>query len=369
MKNIRKLEKLDIELLNDDLISINLTLKDIYDQLSKYNVQFYPEKNEIVEGLTNIPLFTKSFYEFIFTYNRIPNQDEFHLYYMENYKKKLPYTVNSYSDEILFGFKARIFRLYTSLIRDLQFYLYLKDNLKNCKIYYNSSLDTEYAIDILVENKGIYYGLKLCTDTKRSLEFLHEKKTRKIKKYENVIPIVFSMNLNDERNIIQTLGEKVILYNVSHLNRLKYIFNNKIKLYKNKITTINKNQIFVFGSNTEGRHGKGAAKFALDYCGAKYGKSMGLQGNSYAIITKDLTKKVQPSIKQDDIIKQIKTLYEYAKNEGANYEFIIPYSANSENLNFYDPQDMADMFSLYPIPINIKFEYDFFKLMEHKNFC
>jgi hypothetical protein len=48
------------------------------------------------------------------------------------------------------------------------------------------------------------------------------------------------------------------------------------------------NNIFVFGSNTEGRHGAGAAKFAKDNAGAIYGVPMGLQGNSYAIITKDL---------------------------------------------------------------------------------
>lgn len=355
-------------LLKDDLISINLTEKDIYDQLSGYNVQFYSYKNKFVEDLKNIPLFTDSFYKFIFTYNKVPSQDEFHSYYMENYKKILPLTVKNYSDDILDGFKARIFRLYPSLMRDLHFYLYLKGNLKGCKIYYNQELDTNYAIDILVEYNGIYYGLKLCTYTKRSMEFLHEKKFRKVKKFKNVIPIVMAINL-DDGDKIETLGESLIVYNESHINRLKYLFNNKMKLYKNKITAISKNQIFVFGSNTEGRHGKGAAKFALDYCGAEYGKSMGLQGNSYAIVTKDLTKKEQPSIKQDDIIKQIKTLYEYAKNEGANYEFIIPYSANSENLNYYTPQDMADMFSLYPIPINMKFEYDFFKLMKNKNFC
>jgi hypothetical protein len=45
--------------------------------------------------------------------------------------------------------------------------------------------------------------------------------------------------------------------------------------------------IFVFGSNLAGRHGKGAAKFALLNHGAIYGKGWGLQGNSFAIPTKD----------------------------------------------------------------------------------
>lgn len=46
-------------------------------------------------------------------------------------------------------------------------------------------------------------------------------------------------------------------------------------------------KIFVFGSNLAGRHGKGAALFARQHHGAVYGKHVGLQGDSYAIPTKD----------------------------------------------------------------------------------
>lgn len=45
--------------------------------------------------------------------------------------------------------------------------------------------------------------------------------------------------------------------------------------------------IFVFGSNTAGRHGKGAALFARKNFGAIYGRGEGIQGLSYAIPTKD----------------------------------------------------------------------------------
>ena len=45
--------------------------------------------------------------------------------------------------------------------------------------------------------------------------------------------------------------------------------------------------VFVFGSNLAGRHGKGAARDAALYHGAKYGQGIGYQGNSYAIPTKD----------------------------------------------------------------------------------
>lgn len=47
------------------------------------------------------------------------------------------------------------------------------------------------------------------------------------------------------------------------------------------------NKIFVFGSNLAGRHGKGAALFAVQERGAIYGNGSGRQGNSYAIPTKD----------------------------------------------------------------------------------
>lgn len=46
--------------------------------------------------------------------------------------------------------------------------------------------------------------------------------------------------------------------------------------------------VFVFGSNPEGRHGAGAAKVARERFGAVYGQGEGLQGNAYAIPTKDL---------------------------------------------------------------------------------
>ena len=48
-------------------------------------------------------------------------------------------------------------------------------------------------------------------------------------------------------------------------------------------------EIFVFGSNLAGRHGAGAALAALKDHGAIYGCGEGIQGQSYAIPTKDRT--------------------------------------------------------------------------------
>ena len=44
--------------------------------------------------------------------------------------------------------------------------------------------------------------------------------------------------------------------------------------------------VLVFGSNTAGIHGKGAAKIAQDHWGARNGIAVGRTGNSYAIPTR-----------------------------------------------------------------------------------
>lgn len=52
--------------------------------------------------------------------------------------------------------------------------------------------------------------------------------------------------------------------------------------------------VFVFGSNLAGRHGKGAALWAKQHRGAIYGQSVGMQGNSYGIPTKDIALRTMP---------------------------------------------------------------------------
>jgi hypothetical protein len=51
------------------------------------------------------------------------------------------------------------------------------------------------------------------------------------------------------------------------------------------ITTLEPNEIFVFGSNLGGIHAGGAARMARLHFGAEMGKGVGIQGQSYAIPT------------------------------------------------------------------------------------
>lgn len=71
--------------------------------------------------------------------------------------------------------------------------------------------------------------------------------------------------------------------------------------------------IFVFGSNRQGRHGKGAALFARIHYGAINGQARGFQGKSYSIVTKELRKNM-PAVTLNEIKKEVDIFIEFAKD-------------------------------------------------------
>lgn len=134
-----------------------------------------------------------------------------------------------------------------------------------------------------------------------------------------------------------------------------------MKTYNGYIKNLAPNQIFVFGSNTEGRHGAGTARLCLNKYGAKYGQASGLQGQSYGLITTDLTKP-RPSRTPQQIIKEINKFYEFAKAH-PELEFLVAYTAEGYNLCGYSSKDLAKMFASFDIPENVVFNDGFSKLM------
>jgi len=72
-----------------------------------------------------------------------------------------------------------------------------------------------------------------------------------------------------------------------------------------------KTTVFVFGSNREGRHGKGAALEAHRNWGAVYGQAEGRQGNAYAIVTKELRSN-KPPVRLTEVAAGIVKFIAYA---------------------------------------------------------
>lgn len=137
-----------------------------------------------------------------------------------------------------------------------------------------------------------------------------------------------------------------------------------VKSYKGNITP-EPNTIFVFGSNPDGIHGAGSAKVARLYFGAKYGQGEGLQGDSYALPTKDLRIKENfgfRSISPEQITENIKKLYQCAK-ENPDKSFKVAYRNTYEkSLNGYTGIEMIEMFkNAGTIPENVWFSEEWVK--------
>ncbi|MCQ2339860.1 MAG: hypothetical protein MJZ79_03660 [Paludibacteraceae bacterium] len=57
------------------------------------------------------------------------------------------------------------------------------------------------------------------------------------------------------------------------------------RVSSDRINTLQDNEIFVFGSNKQGVHGGGAARYAMEHFGAEWGVGEGLTGQCYALPT------------------------------------------------------------------------------------
>ncbi len=110
----------------------------------------------------------------------------------------------------------------------------------------------------------------------------------------------------------------------------------------NYIKELKENEIFVFGSNRQGRHGKGAALTARNKFGAIYGQSEGLQGQSYAIITKELRKEYQP-VSLGEIKLGVDTFIQFAKDNKHLTFYVVELGCN---LAYFTVEEIAPLFKL-----------------------
>ena len=111
-----------------------------------------------------------------------------------------------------------------------------------------------------------------------------------------------------------------------------------MRITPNNITELKDNEIFVFGSNENGRHGKGAAKTALGW-GAKWGQARGLQGKTYGIPTKDHSVRITLPIYKIQIY--VDEFIEFAK-ERQDLTFLV--TEIGCGLAGYKPKDIAPLF-------------------------
>lgn len=119
-----------------------------------------------------------------------------------------------------------------------------------------------------------------------------------------------------------------------------------------------KHEIFVFGSNEAGRHGKGAALFAAKHHGAIYGQGYGLQGNSFAIPTKDKDLKV---LSLDAIQAYVNMFLDFA---ATHQDCIFMVTPIGTGLAGYALHDIMRLFRRadFGVPSNVVFTKEWFNL-------
>ena len=190
----------------------------------------------------------------------------------------------------------------------------------------------------------------------------HLKSTTK-----NVVPPEVNKNHAGFNNV----GEYVEYEDVTNEPTPQLALSSGRKTYEGLITQLNDNQIFTFGSNPVGINGnpaKGTGGAALVATNNGWVEQREKMDNKLSNSGKawGLTTVAYPGQKRSKTAEEIKEgiakLYTYAQ-QNPNKEFLVAYTGTGSNLNGYTNQELADMFSSYPIPDNVVFEKEFSTLL------
>ena len=111
-----------------------------------------------------------------------------------------------------------------------------------------------------------------------------------------------------------------------------------IRITPDYIKILAQKEIFVFGSNQSGRHGKGAAKTALGW-GAVWGQAEGLQGRTYGIPTKNSS--ITRTLDLDEIKPYVDRFIDFTKTRPDLIFLVTEVGCGLAGLR---PKDIAPMF-------------------------
>jgi len=123
------------------------------------------------------------------------------------------------------------------------------------------------------------------------------------------------------------------------------------------ITELAPGEVFVFGSNTAGRHGKGAAKTAMKW-GAMYGEGFGHHGRTFAIPTLrgDFQKRDLRNIQED-----VEIFTDVAR--AGHFRFLV--TEIGCGLAGFDHKEIAPMFrGCVDLP-NVTLPRKFWRILQH----
>jgi len=178
------------------LSRISLSPLDIENQIEKYPLEFSQIRRQDVEWQIKFPPFLPSFYDWVIKKHHVPKQIEF----WENYLRKNEGWFNklNFNDHQKEGLKARLYRTYPSLVRDLHFSIVLKNYHGVDKVIYNPKLDIEEGIDIIITHNNAHFAINLYVKTRRAFKGRRKKEFRH-RKWSNLIYIELPVDFKNSK--------------------------------------------------------------------------------------------------------------------------------------------------------------------------
>lgn len=129
----------------------------------------------------------------------------------------------------------------------------------------------------------------------------------------------------------------------------------KERITPEHIQELGNNEIFVFGSNEDGFHKGGAARYAMDHFGAKWGQGEGLQGKSFAIPT------MYDTI--EEVGLAIKRFIEFARAHSQNRFLVTKIGCGIAG---YTSEQIAPFFKKAIMVKNISLPESFWNVLKNK---
>ncbi len=125
------------------------------------------------------------------------------------------------------------------------------------------------------------------------------------------------------------------------------------------IVELGPDEVFVFGSNMSGRHGKGAAKMAMKW-GAIYGQAAGIQGRTYGIPTVNAS--ITGKLHLDKIERFVGEFVDYAIHHPSKTFLVTEVGCG---LAGWTVKDIAPLFESAAMEENIHLPLKFWRILQH----
>ncbi len=129
------------------------------------------------------------------------------------------------------------------------------------------------------------------------------------------------------------------------------------RIAPDRITTLEADEIFVFGSNLQGWHGGGAALLSHTACGAEWGGGAGPTGRSYAIPT------MQGGV--ETIRPYVDAFVEYAREQS---ELVFLVTEIGCGIAGFTPRQIAPLFREALTLPNVRLPRRFLEALETDSF-